>query len=157
MRGRILVWPLTALLLLALAGQSMRWHARVTAGRLLARVEALTTMARTQGKAPRGLLRANLDDLRRAADLDPVEIGVPIARGSQYLVFGDPEMAIESYRAALALEPRPEIYVYLGLAELAAHRVEDARRDFGLALRLDPRFLLSVPPELRPPSPPARQ
>jgi tetratricopeptide (TPR) repeat protein len=150
MNGRVLVWPLAAVLLLALAGQAVRWHARITAGRLLARVEALTLAAASQGSAPRGLLRANLDALRRAAALDPVEVGVPIARGSQYFVFGDPDMAVEAYRAALALEPRPEIYLNLGRAESAARRPEDARRDYGLALRLDPRFLLTVPPEMRP-------
>jgi len=149
MKGRVLAWPLAAVLLLALAGQTMRWHARITAGRLLARVEALTMAVVSRGSAPRGLLGANLDALRRAAALDPVEVGVPIARGSQYFVFGDPEMAVEAYRAALALEPRPEIYLNLGRAESSARRLEEARRDFALALRLDPRFLLSVPPEMR--------
>jgi len=150
MKGRLLVWPLMAVLLLALAGQWLRGSARLRAGRLLAQVEELTTAALAQGSTPRGLLRANLDALRQAAALDPVEVGVPIARGTQYLLFGDPEMAVEAYRAALALEPRPEIYLNLGRAESAARRPEDARRDYGLALRLDPRFLLTVPPDMRP-------
>src|SRR5436189_2223147 len=98
---------------------------------------------------PGRLLQEILAALRRAAALDPVEVGVPIARGSQHLLSGSPEAAIEPYRAAAALEPRPEIYFYLGLAEQHAHRLEDARRDFALAFRLDPRLAEAVPPELR--------
>jgi tetratricopeptide (TPR) repeat protein len=145
MKGRTLVWPL---LVLALAGQAVRWHARMTAGRLLAQVEALTIAAARQGSAPRGLLRANLDALHRAGALDAAEVGVPIARGSQYLLFGDPEMAIESYRAAAALEPRPEIYLNLGRAE-SVHNPDEARRDFALAVRLDSRLARVVPPPMR--------
>jgi tetratricopeptide (TPR) repeat protein len=149
MKGRLLAGLLAAVLAVALAGQTVRWHARMTAGRLLARTEALTLAAARQGSAPRGLLRANLDALHRAAELDPVEVGIPIARGSQYLVFGDPGPAIESYEAAAALEPRPEIYLNLGRADLLAKRPEEARRNFALALRLDPRLAPAVPPEMR--------
>jgi tetratricopeptide (TPR) repeat protein len=148
-KGRILVWPLVAVLALALAGQTVRWRARMEAGRLLAQVEALSMAVARQGKAPRRLLQVNLDMLRRAAALDPVEVGVPIARGSQHLLFGSPEAAIEPYRAAAALEPRPEIYLNLGRAEQLARRPEDARRDFALALRLDPRLAEVVPPQMR--------
>src|SRR6185369_5697437 len=99
MKGRLLVWPLMAVLALALAGQTVRWRSRMQAGRLLAQVETLTMVAARQGKAPRGLLQANLEALRRAAILDPVEVGIPIARGSQHLLFGSTDAAIEAYRA----------------------------------------------------------
>jgi tetratricopeptide (TPR) repeat protein len=149
LRGRILVWPLVAVLALGCAAQMVRWRSRMEAGRLLAHVEALSLAVAQQGKAPRRLLQVNLDMLRRAAALDPVEVGVPIARGSQHLLFGSPEAAIEPYRAAAALEPRPEIYLNLGRAEWLAHRPEDARRDFALAFRLDPRLAEAVPPQMR--------
>ena len=149
MKGRLLVWPLVAVLALALAAQTVRWRSRLEAGRLLARVESLSMAVARQGKAPRRLLQANLEALRRAAALDPVEVGVPIARGSQHLLFGSPEAAIEPYRAAAALEPRPEIYLNLGRAEWLARRPEEARRDFALALRLDPRLAEVVPPQMR--------
>jgi tetratricopeptide (TPR) repeat protein len=119
------------------------------AGRLLARVEMLTAAVAQQGKAPRGLLHANLEALRLAASLDPVEVGIPIAQGSQHLVFGNYDAAIEEYRAAAALEPRPEIYLNLGRAELLGGRTEDAKRDFALAVRLDPRLAAMVPPAAR--------
>jgi|SRR6185369_5787419 len=149
MKGRILVWPLAVLLVLALVGQTVRRDDRLTAGRLLAHVEGLTMAAVRQGSAPRGLLGANLDALKQAAALDPLEVGVPIARGSQYLIFGDPDLAIESYQAAAALEPRPEIYLNLGRAQLSARRVDEARRSFALAVRLDPRLASAVPLEAR--------
>ncbi|HEX3532569.1 MAG TPA: O-antigen ligase family protein [Thermoanaerobaculia bacterium] len=148
-RGRHLVWPLAAVLALALVGQAMRWHARLTAGRLLVVVETRTMAARAKGRASLGLLAANLEALKLAAALDPTEIGVPLARGSQYLVFGQPDLAIESYQAAAALEPRPEIYQNLGAAELADHRIDEARRSFALAVRIDPRIAPVVPPEAR--------
>jgi tetratricopeptide (TPR) repeat protein len=149
MKGRVLVWPLAALLTLALIGQTVRGEARMTAGRLLAQVESLTLAAATQGSAPRGLLPANLEALRRAAALDPLEVGIPIARGSQFLVFGSPDAAVESYAAAAALEPRPEIYFNIGRAELMARHPDEARRSFALALRLDPRLASALPPEVR--------
>ena len=149
LKGRLLLWPLAALLALALVGQMVRWRARLTAGHLLAQVEALTMAAMHQGSAPRGLLHANLDALKQAAALNPVEVGVPIARGTQYLVFGDPDLAIESYQEAAALEPRPEIYLNLGRAELSAKRPDEARRSFAIAVRLDPHLAAAVPPEAR--------
>jgi tetratricopeptide (TPR) repeat protein len=149
MSGRILAWPLIALLALALLGQTVRWQSRTAAGKLLHQVEMRTIAAASQGRAPRGLLQANLEALRRAADLDPLEVGIPIARGSQYLLFGDPGSAIDSYQAAAALEPRPEIYLNRGRAEWLARRTDEARRDFRLAIRLDPRLASVIPPEAR--------
>ena len=149
MKGRLLVWPLAAVLALALAGQTVRWHARLKADRLLAGVEARTLAVVRQGSAPRGLLGANLDALRQAAALDPAAVDILAARGAQYLVFGDPGPAIESYEAAAALEPKPETYLNLGRAELMARRPEEARRHFSLALRLDPHLASEVPPEMR--------
>jgi tetratricopeptide (TPR) repeat protein len=144
--GRLLAWPLALVLMLALTGQTVRWRHRVAAGRLLHRVEAITIAAARRGSAPRGLLSANLDALRRAAELDPLEVGIPIARGSQHLLFGDPEAALEAYQAAAALEPRPEIYLNLGRAALAAGHAAEAQRWFALSVRLDPRLAAAVPP-----------
>lgn len=148
-RGRHLVWPLAAVLALALVGQALRWHARLTAGRLLVVVETRTTAARAKGRASLGLLAANLEALKLAAALDPIEVRVPISRGNQYMVFRQPDLAIESYQAAAALEPRPEVYQSLGAAQLADHRIDEARRSFALAVRIDPRLAPAVPPEAR--------
>lgn len=149
MKGRILVWPLLLLLGLGLAGQTVRWRDRMMGSRLLRVVEALSMRALQTGQVPPRLIAANLDALRRAGALDPVEVGVPIARGTQYLMLDNPQEALSSYQAAAALEPRPEIYINEGRALMLAGRTDEARRQFRIAVRLDPRLASLVPPDAR--------
>ncbi len=143
--GSLLVWPVLALLVLGLAGQTARWHRRWTASGLLRRVELLSMMAADRGQAPPRLMEKNLADLRRAEPLQPAEVGIPIARGAQYLFLGRPEAAIRAYEEALALEPRPEGYLNLGRAQWLAGRTDEARRSFVTAVRLDPRLADQIP------------
>lgn len=144
MTGRRLAWVLLAALGVALLGQTVRWRERILAARMLRQAEEVT-MVVVAGRAPRGLLGGNLELLRRAAALDPVEVGIPIARGSQHYLLGSSGAAVAAYRQALELEPRPEIYLNLGRAELAAGRLEEARRAFRLAVRLDSKLARFVP------------
>jgi tetratricopeptide (TPR) repeat protein len=145
MKGRTLAAILTLLLALATAGQTVRWHDRTTASRLLAEVEALSLQAAGVGEVPASLVASNLQALRRAAPLDPAEVGIPIARGSQYFLLSRAEPAIAAYQEALALEPRSEGYLNLGRAQWLAGRTDEARRSFGLAVRLDPHLASLVP------------
>lgn len=149
MKGRLLVWPLLLALAVALLGQTARWRARGAAGRILHQVEALTVAAVNAGRAPGYLLLGNLEALRRAAELDPLEIGIPIARGSQHYLLRNYRAAIDSYEEALALEPRPEIYINLGRAHDRAGDAEEARRNFRLGLRLSPHLWPEVPERYR--------
>jgi tetratricopeptide (TPR) repeat protein len=149
MKGRWLAWPVVALLALALAGQTVRWHNRRTASRLLRQVEALSMAAVAAGQAPPRLMATNLEMLRRAALLDPAEVGIPIARGTQYLFLARPEAALRSYEEALALEPRPEGYLNLGRAQWLAGRRDEARRNFALAVRLAPHLAGEIPRSAR--------
>jgi tetratricopeptide (TPR) repeat protein len=144
--GRTLAVILTLLLALATLGQTVRWRHRMTASRLLAQVESLSLAAVRSGQAPGGMIAANLVALRRAAALDPVEVGIPIARGTQYLLLSRPEPAIQAYAEALALEPRSEGYLNLGRAQWLAGRTDEARRNFAVAVRLDPYLAGLVPP-----------
>ncbi len=148
-RGSPLLWVLLPLLVLALLGQTGRARDRLNAGRLLRQTELLTMAAIQRGQVPPGLFGANLQTLSRAAELDPLEIGIPIARGTQYLVLRNGSSAAAAYREALELEPRPEIYLNLGRAALVSNDREQARRHFRTALRLDPRLLPLVPADLR--------
>lgn len=145
MKGRVLVWPVTALLALTLAGQTVRWRDRLTASRLLREVEALTMTAASSGQLSAPLLFRNLAALREAAPKDPVEVGIPIARGTQYLFLRRTDAAIRAYEEALALEPRPEGYLNLGRAQWISGRREEARRNFERAVRLEPRLYGQVP------------
>ena len=145
MRGRAAAALLVTLLALALAGQTMRWRHRAMASRLLRQVELVSDAAYRYGQAPPQLMMENLEALRRAAPFDPAEVGIPIARGTQYLFLARPEAALRAYEEALALEPRPEGYLSLGRAQWLAGRREEARRSFELAVRLDPTLANQIP------------
>jgi tetratricopeptide (TPR) repeat protein len=145
-RGRYLVWPVLAALLVALGLQTGRLRDRLRGELLLRQVELVLIAAAQSGQAPNQLLPENLARLRAAARFSPTEVGVPIARGSQYLLFGRVGSAIESYHEAAALEPRPEIYLNLGRAQWSAGQREEAKKSFQLAVRLDPHLAGMVPP-----------
>ncbi len=135
---------------LALLGQTFRAERRIAASQLLGTVEALSYAAATTGRAPAGLLSANLEALDRAARLDPVEVEILVARGGQFLLFGRPEAALDPYGRALALEPHPEVYLDLARAHLALGDAEQARANLDLALRLSPWLRPQAPPGLLP-------
>lgn len=147
MNGRVLAWPLLLLLVLALAGQTIRWDDRITANRALRGIEALTAAAIRVGRAD--VLRANIESLRRMEKRDPLEVGLPLARGSQHLLLRQGQAAISAYEEAVKLEPRPEIYLNLGRALALEGRTEEARRNFRIAMRLSPRLAPEVPVEYR--------
>jgi tetratricopeptide (TPR) repeat protein len=145
MTGRQL-FPIVALALAAaLVGQTMRARNRVEAGRLLAEVEARTIAAVQARRAPSTLFAENLSWLDRAAQLDPLEIGVPIARGSQYLLLRRADEAIAAYREAAALEPRPEIDLNLGRALWMRGDKDAARQVLQRAVRLNPALRAEGP------------
>ena len=148
MKGRTLGRLLTVLLTLALAGQTVRWRDRLLASRLLADAEALT-LGVASGQVPPRALADNLKALSQAAALDPVQVGIPIARGSQYLLLGRAEPAEQAYREALRLEPKSEVYLDIGRAQWLAGRKDEALRNFALAVRLDPRLVGALPTEAR--------
>ncbi len=149
LRRSPLAWVAVLLLLLALLAQTGRLRDRLTAGRMLRQVELLSMAAIARNQLPRGLVAANLELLRRASVLDPTEIGIPIARGTQYLLLSNGSSAARAYGEALALEPRPEVYLNLGRALATDGRVEEAREQFRTAVRLDPNLAPVVPLELR--------
>jgi tetratricopeptide (TPR) repeat protein len=145
MKSRVLVWPLLGLLLAGLALQSLRLRGRLLASRLTNQVEAVAMAAAGAGpSAIERVLPYALAALRRAGEADPVAVEVPLSRGSLFLLARRPEEAIAAYRRAAALEPHPEIYLHLGDALLAAGQLEEARRNYRIALLLDP-WRTSVP------------
>jgi O-antigen ligase len=144
-RGSTLGWLLVGLLAVALAWQGNRWHERLLGSTFLHQVEVVSISAASSGRGPANILPAHLELLRRAAELDPTEVAIPKAKGGQFLLFGNPRSAIVPYREALALEPQPETYLFLGRALLAAGETEEARRNFALALRLNPALAAQVP------------
>jgi Flp pilus assembly protein TadD len=148
MSGRRLFPVLIVFLVIALGWQTVRMRNRIVASRLLALVESRTRAAIAARRAPSTLFAEHLVWLDRAERLDPLEIGVPIARGAQYLLLRRPDEATAAYRAAAALEPRPEIDLNLGRALLLRGDREAARLSFARAVRLDPRLRGEVPPDM---------
>ena len=138
------------LLVAALGWQTVRVQDRLEAGRLLARVEARTQDALARRRAPSTMFAEHLDWLARAGELDPSEIGVPIARGTQYLLLRRPADALSAYQEASRLEPRPEVDLNIGRAHWMAGNREQAVAAFRRAVRLNPRLAAEVPPEARP-------
>lgn len=145
MNRRWLCLPVLLILALALAARGYSGARRLEASRLLSRAETVSLGMVARGQAPRQLLAQNLRDLRLAAELDPLEVGIPLALGSQYLLLGRPEKAAESYREALALEPRPEIYLNLGKALRLSGQEQEANQCFDRAIRLDRNMRQQVP------------
>jgi tetratricopeptide (TPR) repeat protein len=146
--GRALAWALAALLALAVAGQVWRAGNRLEANRILHQVEQVSVA--TAGRAPAALYWANVKLLRRAAYHDPADSRILLALGGQYLLLGRPEEAIEAYRVALAVEPRPEIYLNLGRAQAILGDREAARESFRRAALLDRRLLPAIPRDYQP-------
>lgn len=140
-------WLLVGSLAAATVAQGRRGIDRLVAGHLLRAAEARTLVA-TRVPAAQGvaLLEGNLLLLRRAGELDPAEIAIVVGRGSQYLLLRRADAAIGAYRQALALEPRPEIYLNLGRAQRLAGRDDEARASFATAVRLDPNLASQAPP-----------
>ncbi len=149
MSGRVAFWVVFPCLLATLVGQSIRGAHWISASQTLKAVEARTIEVVTLGRAPTQLLHANVVELERAARLNPGDVGVLIALGSQYLVMRVPDTALETYRRALRLEPRPEIYLNIGRAYLMEGKRAEARRNFRVALRLSPSFRKQIPRGLR--------
>jgi Flp pilus assembly protein TadD len=148
-RGSLLVWVAVPLLALALLFQTGRMRDRLIASRVLRQVELVSMAVLSRGEMPSGLVPSNLELLRRASVLDRTEVGIPVARGTQYLLARNGDQAAVAYREALALEPRPEIHLNLGRALLMAGDREGARRELRLALRLDPHLAPLIPPDLQ--------
>lgn len=150
-RARALSLGLALVLVAALVGQTVRTLDRLAASTALRGAEVRTLAAvRRSGPAAGTQLRVELARLEEARRRDPGEVGIPLAIGSLYLLLGSNEQAVAAYEEALALEPRPEIYLNLGRAQLAAGRPDEARESFALAVELQPLLKDEVPPGMLP-------
>lgn len=147
--GRLAALVLVPLLALSLYGQWGRATARLEASALVWRVEQVTIGAAAAGRLDRAAFSANLRALRRAGELDPGNVRVPMNRGAQYMLLGRHQAAAEAYREALALEPRPEAHLNLGRALYAMGREEEATEMFLRAVRLSRPLVRDLPEPVR--------
>jgi len=144
-RSRLVALALALLFAVAL------WPAagRLAANRLIRAAETRTLQAMRTGLDPaaRRLLDGNVAMLGDAIEQDPAAISARVALGAQHLLLGHAESAIAAYRQALALEPRPEIYLNLARALRLAGREEESRAELATALRLAPHLASQIPAE----------
>jgi len=154
---RTLFWVLLPLLLAALLLQGMRSRDHWKAARILRAVEAVTEAVVQTGRGNPGVFWRHVRLLQDAARLDPTDSAIPLAEGSQYRLLRRGDEAAEAYRRALALGPRPEIWLNLGAAQLLQEDPEAARESFLKAVKLDPRMRRQVPEPYRSELPPRRE
>lgn len=144
----LLRFGLAAVLAVALVAQVLRARDLLRAQTILRSVEARSAELARIGSADSRVLRAHLLALDDAERLDRAEVGIPIARGNQYLLLGAYESAIEAYRAAQRLERRPETHLNIAEAMLRLDRRKDAVAELASVLRLDPMLARRIPREL---------
>jgi O-antigen ligase len=145
-------WTLAAVLVPLLAAavvlQARRGSHLVEASRILELTET-STKAAVSRKLPRGVLVRNLELLDRAERLDRSNASIVLAEASHQLLLGRNTEAERIYRRALALEPRPEIFLNLGRAQWRLGKQEEARESFAAAIALMPSLRREVPREAR--------
>lgn len=152
MRPRGERWASLVLALLVAAAvwvQVGRAGERLEASRRVREVEGRSLAMVTQGQVIRQVVEAHLRELETVREVAPGDVAVPMSIGSQYLMTGRAEAAVRSYQEALDVEPRPEVYLNLGRAQLALGDEEAAREAFTAAQTLAPNVRREVPRRFR--------
>jgi tetratricopeptide (TPR) repeat protein len=91
--------------------------------------------------------RGNLARLAPLLRRNPVDVDLWLEAGANQRLLRQWEEAIESYTRALRIEPRPEVYLNLGHAEVQAGRIEGAIDHYARAVRFWESNVASVPIE----------
>ena len=131
--------PAVVLTLLIVAAGWVRFEQarqRLGASRLVAVAEASAVQAASTRVAPT-VLRRNLELLRRAGDMDPAEVAVPMAEGGHYFLLQRYDAAVRAYRRAAALEMRSEAYANLARVYLQRGERRAALAAIDRAIALD--------------------
>jgi cytochrome c-type biogenesis protein CcmH/NrfG len=146
--GRLLLPLVLGVLVFA---QIRRGSELLQAQRLLYSVERRTMAMLRSGELEPAKMRAHLQALADARELDPAEVAVPVLEGSQYLMLGELEPALAAYLTAKRLEPRPEILINLGKICNSKREHKRTLHFFSLAVLLDAQLIREVPEPLRQP------
>lgn len=140
MRGW-LVGLLLAVVLIAVLGEELvRGAELLRVYRTLNTIEQVASQMIESDRLEPRLIRIHVKQLREIAPLAPGEFGIPLAIGSHYLLMGDGAEAVIWYERALAVEPRPEIYLNLGRALRLTGDEAGGRENQDKARRLSPHL-----------------
>ncbi|MEM1182822.1 MAG: tetratricopeptide repeat protein, partial [Acidobacteriota bacterium] len=137
MRSRLLMVALLAAVTLAGTVRFEQARQRLGASRLVAVAEGSILQMAQGGAVPPPLLRRNLELLRRAAEMDPADVGVPIAEGGHFFLLKRHSAAIRAYERAAELEMRSEIFANLARVYLQSGDRDKAIEAIETAITLD--------------------
>jgi len=88
--------------------------------------------------------RRNLERLRALVEHCPRQINVYTMVGANEQMIGRPAEAVDAYRQALAISPRPEVYMEIGNLLVELGRIDEAVDALSKAARYDKLYLNSI-------------
>ena len=98
-----------------------------------------------ESTAGRAMASANLTRLREAERYAPRDIQTLMLQAGNYRALGQHERAAARYRAALAIEQRPEIYMNLAQTQLELMQFDEGIGSYVKAVRFDPFYVAQIP------------
>jgi len=117
-----------------------RCNAEITA--LTVATELAERTASDYGRTVR--TRNNLRELGPLREACPTEVRVPLLIGANLELAGRFEGAMRSYRDALTVQQRPEIYVALATMQIQTGRVDEAVDSYVTAARFAPHIVKEI-------------
>src|SRR5690349_22499907 len=93
--------------------------------------------------------RANVIDCRRCLEIYPEDFQLHMLLGANLHILGDSDEALQSFRRALAIAERPEMYSQMAEIEIARGNITAARALMLKAATFSTRFLENVDEPMR--------
>jgi tetratricopeptide (TPR) repeat protein len=87
-----------------------------------------------------GKISEAIEKLQQALALDPEDGQIHCYLGAAYNAMPDKLHAIHHFEECVRLEESPKAYYNLGLVYESVHRVDEAVRQYRMALELDPNY-----------------
>ncbi len=87
-----------------------------------------------------GKIHEAIEKLQQALAIDPEDAQIHCYLGAAYNAVPDKLHAIHHFEECVRLEESPKAYYNLGLIYESVHRVDEAVRQYRMALELDPNY-----------------
>lgn len=87
-----------------------------------------------------GKIAESIEKLQQALAMDPEDAQIHCYLGAAYNAVPDKLHAIHHFEECVRLEESPKAYYNLGLVYESVHRVDEAVRQYRMALELDPNY-----------------